>query len=235
MSPQTQFDKYARSYDRALNSALSATGETAEYFAEARMSLLLSLVQRYCPRQIRSVLDFGCGTGSATPFFHRFLTGAAVIGVDVSCESIQLAKNKFSDAEFHVLGSAGADSVSGVDLVFVNGVFHHIPPGERGDWLTWIHQRLVPGGVLALYENNPWNPGTRYIMSQCEFDEDAICLSPLEARARIDAAGFHVQTIRHLLFFPRYLRFMRVLEPYMGWIPLGGQYVCLGRKNLRLQ
>ncbi len=33
---------------------------------------------------------------------------------------------------------------------------------------------LPPAGWNIFFlENNPWNPGTRYVMAHCAFDEDA--------------------------------------------------------------
>ena len=48
-----------------------------------------------------------------------------------------------------------------VDLVFVNGVFHHIPPKDHGVNLDYIQSSLKPGGLLVIFENNPFNPGAR--------------------------------------------------------------------------
>ena len=61
------------------------------------------------------------------------------------------------------------------DLAYSNGTFHHIPPAKRMDALGFIFQRLKPGGIFALWENNPWNPGTRWVIeSRIPFDRDAI-------------------------------------------------------------
>src|SRR5262245_46421534 len=44
-----------------------------------------------------------------------------------------------------------------------------------------VFRAVRPGGLFAFWENNPWNPGTRYIMAQCEFDRDAMMLSTGQA------------------------------------------------------
>ena len=78
------------------------------------------------------------------------------------------------------------------DLAYSNGVFHHIPVGERAGAVTFVRRALRPGGLFALWENNPWNPGTRYVMSRIPFDRDAITLSMLEASRLLRAGGFEV-------------------------------------------
>ena len=42
---------------------------------------------------------------------------------------------------------------------------------------------LLTGGVLALFENNPWNPGTRLVMKRIPFDRNAQTISPRAGRA----------------------------------------------------
>jgi SAM-dependent methyltransferase len=228
-----QFDRYATTYGHALNSALSITGEGSDFYAEARIRFLVKLLHRVQERRIATILDFGCGTGSSTPFLRTYFSHAHIKGVDVSPESILVARDRFAAerATFDVLESHEAQAIRNVDLAFVNGVFHHILPVERDRWLTWILERLAPDGVLALFENNPWNPGTRFVMSRCEFDQDAVCLSYLETSRRMRNVGFQILTVRNLLFFPAFLRFLRPIEPYLSRIPIGGQYICLGRKK----
>ncbi|MCS7034896.1 MAG: class I SAM-dependent methyltransferase, partial [Phycisphaerae bacterium] len=87
-----------------------------------------------------------------------------------------------------------------------------------------------PGGYFAFWENNPWNPGTRFIMSRCPFDDDAIPLSPLESRRRVRVAGFTVMRTDFLFIFPKVLGWLRWMERPLSRLPLGGQYQVLCRK-----
>jgi len=114
-----------------------------------------------------------------------------------------------------------------IDLAFTNGVFHHIPPAERKDCLAAVRRSLRPGGLFAFWENNPWNPGTRYVMSNCAFDEHAITLSPREAQGLLSEAGFKILRLDSLFYFPRQLGFLRPIERWLHSLPLGGQYLVL--------
>ena len=49
----------------------------------------------------------------------------------------------------------------GFDLVFVAGVFHHIPPEERQGAADAVAAHMAPGGSLVVFEHNPYNPVTR--------------------------------------------------------------------------
>ena len=90
-----------------------------------------------------------------------------------------------------------------------------------------LRKLLNHGAHLALFENNPWNPGTRMVMSRIPFDRDAIPLSYLETRRRILAAGFDVHETRFLFYMPKGLAPLRFIEPLFVKVPLGAQYYVL--------
>jgi trans-aconitate methyltransferase len=224
-----EFDQYAKSYDTALAEGLAATGEDKDYFARERVRWVrrcLSSLGAPC----RTVLDYGCGTGSAVPWLLAECQPERVVGVDLSVESVAQASAQHGSgrAVFHSIQSfrPAAD----IDLAFCNGVFHHIPIAERPTALGYIAQALRPGGLFALWENNPWNPGTRYVMSRIPFDRDAITLSVLTARRLLRFAQFEVLRTDFLFVFPRMLSALRWLEPGLAKLPLGGQYQVLCRK-----
>jgi SAM-dependent methyltransferase len=116
-------------------------------------------------------------------------------------------------------------------LAFCNGVFHHIPLDERPQVVRYIADCLRPGGLFALWENNPWNPGTRYIMSRVPFDRDAVTLTAREARALVEAIGLRVVRTDYCFVFPRVLSALRRFEHYMMPLPIGAQYQVLCQKG----
>ncbi len=84
---------------------------------------------------------------------------------------------------------------------------------------------MKPDGVFAFFENNPWNPGTRYIMSRVDFDRDAITITPREARRLLEDHGFCPIRFASLFYFPSSLAFLRPLERWLKSLPFGGQYL----------
>jgi SAM-dependent methyltransferase len=228
MSPTT-FDEAAADYDAQLSQGLAITGEDKEYFAERRMIHLASCLDAMA-FEAREVLDFGCGTGTATPYFFQCLRVRSLWGLDVSDRSLQVASANYRGYRARFLKPAAYEPRENVDLVFCNGVFHHIPIHERDDSLRRVLAALRPEGLLAFWENNPWNPGTRYVMSRVPFDRDAIVISPRQARRILRQAGFEVLRTDFLFFFPAILRGLRGLERRLVKLPLGGQYQVLCRK-----
>lgn len=225
-----EFDEFADNYDEALEKGLQVTGEDKDYFAQGRVSWLAKRLRTlsFSPRH---VLDFGCGTGSATPFLLQLADAIKVTGVEVSAKSLTVARRLHASnrAEFHLRDDFQPHE--NVDLAFCNGVFHHIPPAERRDAFEFIYRSIRPGGLFAMWENNPWNPATRYIMSRIPFDRDAIPLSVRESSRLFIEVGFEIMHKDFLFIFPHSLRWLRKLEPPLSFLPLGGQYEIIGKKR----
>ncbi len=224
-----EFDDYADDYVDALQQGLKYSGEDAAHFARARVIWLARRLEelRFVPR---SLLDFGCGNGASTPLFLSMLHVAEVTGIDASHRLLEVARREHGSPGVTFVLRQDYEPKGQVDIAFCNGVFHHIQPSERADALDFVSSALRSGGLFAFWENNPWNPGTRLVMSRIPFDRDAITLSPPEARRLLRNAGFEIVRSDYLFFFPRMLRWLRPLERWFAGIPAGAQYLVLVRK-----
>jgi SAM-dependent methyltransferase len=222
------FDEYADRYEDALQRGLAVSGESSEYFARGRIAFLAEQLRRSGVAVAR-VMDFGCGTGVAIPFLRESFRGATVIGLDVSTRSLAKARAENPGVQF--FEPQNFEPRGDIDLVYCNGVFHHIPLPERASAVQLIRRALRPGGVFALWENNPWNPGTQWVMSRIPFDRDAIKLSPPGAQSLVTNAGFAVRSVDFLFFFPKLLQVFRPIERYLHRLPLGAQYQVLAERT----
>jgi SAM-dependent methyltransferase len=223
------FDAYAESYDDALAKGLAVSGEDKQFFACERAKWLERCLARL-QFQPRTLLDFGCGTGSATPFLLALPGVESLTGLDVSAEGLRVAERLYgSDQVRFQLTTQFADRGQ-TDLAFCNGVFHHIPPHERDQALRLVFSALRPDGLFAFWENNPWNPGTRYVMSRIPFDRDAITLSAPQAKHLLRSNGFQILRTDFRFLFPHSLRFLRFVEPLVSRLPCGAQYQILARR-----
>ena len=106
------------------------------------------------------VLEVGCGLGTDSRQFA--INGASVVGVDLSINSVQLARKHFqvfetrgdfiaSDAE-HLPFSDGS-----FDVIYSFGVLHHTPDTELA--IEECYRVLKPGGVFIsmLYNRRSWH------------------------------------------------------------------------------
>jgi len=228
---EAEFDAFAGDYDAALEKGISVSGEGKEFFAKGRVAWLAKClkIEGYSPKRI---LDFGCGTGSAVPFLLGLCPDAELVGVDVSSKSIEIARNLHGSSRVSFLLMKDFVEQGSFDLAFCNGVFHHIPPHERGHTVEWIFSALRPGGYFSFWENNPWNPGTRIVMSRIPFDRDAQTISAPDARKLLIAGGVEIIKSDSIFYFPRCMSYLRPLEHLLAWIPLGAQYQILARTSV---
>ena len=226
---KSEFDAYAAEYDAMLARGISISGEDKNYFASGRVAWLARCLARL-EKQPNTAMDFGCGTGSSTPFLLKELKLNLLLGVDASVESLAIARRANPDSRARFIPLQEYRPAALLDLVFCNGVFHHISPRDRVAAMNVVHSSLRPGGLFAFWENNPWNPGTRYVMRQIPFDHDAVTLSPPVARRLLCGGGFKVLQTDFLFFLPRQLSWLRFLEPWLTALPVGAQYQILCRK-----
>lgn len=222
---KVDFDEYAENYDQILKDQLSFFSEDDKYFAKYKISLLA----KHVPETPKRILEYGCGTGRNLAFIHEHFPDAEIFGGDISKQSVALAKEENPFAYCFSLEEEGPYP-DHFDLVFVAGVFHHISPNERLSVMSNIYKQLKDGGVLFVFEHNPYNPITRKLVRECPFDADASLLAMSDMENLLKQANFEVKEKKFTLFIPPALKVFSVIENYLGWLPLGGQYFVQARK-----
>jgi SAM-dependent methyltransferase len=232
--PAPSFDRHADSLEAQCAEGLAVSGESKEFFARGRIECLRSWLEKEGIPAPRRVLDYGCGVGDATAVLGEVFPEAKVEGVDPSSRCIERANERYGSerVSFSVLAAdSGGPVLEAADVVHVNGVLHHVKVAERPRFAAELAGRLAPEGVLALFENNPFNPGTRLVMSRIPFDRDAVRSSPRATRRLLGGAGLEPLATRYLFVFPRFLRMLRPLERWLSRVPLGAQYVVFGGRR----
>ncbi len=224
-----EFDKFADEYLATHARNLRISGEDPEYFARYKID---ELRRSWTARRLmepQAILDFGSGIGASLPHLAERFPSAAITALEVSPRSLAIAAGRFPGlAQF--VGYDGADiplPEASYDLIFSSCVFHHIPAEEHVGLLSRLRALLRPGGRLAIFEHNPINPVTRYIVATCEFDENAVLIPAPVFKARQRLAGFSHVRAAFTGFFPGALRAFRPLERYMSVLPIGAQYYTL--------
>ena len=222
------FDSFAANYDESLNKGLSLSGENKDFFAGERAIWTRKRISRF-ETSVKSVLDFGCGIGSSIPFLSKTFPGTQLVGVDPSAASIKSARSlhKGTNVDFFTLEEMPV--VLKFDLVFCNGVFHHIPRNKRTMALEWILSRITPEGLFAIWENNPLNPGTRMVMNRIPFDKEAETLTPSACIDMLRKSSFRPIDRSSRFFFPRSLSLFRPFERFLAPSMLGAQYLIISR------
>ena len=222
-----EFDALVDSYDEELRRGMALSGETPDFYAGERVSFLAACLRELGHRP-RAVLDYGSGMGATSTHLARLLAPATLVGVDESRESVKRATRDFGGtARFLPLQELPPEPI--FDVVYCSGVFHHIQPDQRAGALSYLRERMVPGAIFSLWENNPWNPAITVTMNRSPIDRNAVKVPPPEARRLVRGGGFELLRTDYLFYFPRALSPLRVLEPSLRKLPLGAQYQVLCR------
>lgn len=226
-----EFDKFADEYSASLRASINISGEGPEYFAEYKVRDVVEFARRRS-LHVRTVLDFGCGIGGATPYFNKLLPDAKLFGADVSKKSLDIARERCGAlADYREFDGCKLPFANGAfDVVFAACVFHHIPEAEHIGLLSEIRRVLSTDGVFLVFEHNPLNPLTRRVVNQCPFDENAVLIRAPVLKRRLEAAGFPSVNTRYRIFFPHLLKGLRRIETGLAWCPLGAQYYLSAQK-----
>jgi 2-polyprenyl-3-methyl-5-hydroxy-6-metoxy-1,4-benzoquinol methylase len=221
-----EFDTFAADYQDLVSDSVRITGESSDYFAAYKAEYI---ARRIAPRPGSRLLDYGCGVGLLSKHLRDRLPAIHVDGFDVSQSSIERVHESLrSHGTFTSDPNALAQAY---DVIVLANVLHHVPPKQRHQLIRQTASRLAGGGKLVIFEHNPINPLTRWAVSQCRFDEDAILLPVHETRSYFEPEEFPLVIRDYIVFFPHFLQRLRPLEPSLRWCPFGAQYVVLASRN----
>jgi SAM-dependent methyltransferase len=226
----TEFDTVAGSYAESVQSSISFARKEHAFFTRRKVESLLGMVRRHLGDPARvEALDIGAGVGETDELLAgRF---GSLVACDPSFRSACLGTARNEAVPFAV-----ADALSlpfdgeSVDVVFAINVFHHVDPGERPAVAAEMARVVRPGGLVAIYEHNPYNPLTRLAVARCEFDVGVTLLPHREVRQLLARPGLQEVDRRYVIFTtgegPRLSR----LEERLGRVALGAQHCVIARR-----
>lgn len=218
------FDAYAKNYRSIHSQNIKLSGADSFYFAEMRVKML----QAYEANESLKVLDLGCGDGVAEIFVQQYFSNWKVEGIDVSKESIEMAKQqRLTNSNFAVYDGIHIPFADeSFEVIFVAGVLHHVEFSLHEAMLQEMRRVLKKGGRLIIYEHNPLNPFTRYLVKTCVFDEDAKLLRAGYLARLLKKKQFTISHKIYFIFIPPkgFFKKLIVFEKYLSWLPIGGKY-----------
>ena len=225
------FNDYTSTYVKEIKRSVPLVGTNHRVFLAEKASQLVRLASRHFEdgKRLR-VLDVGCGIG----LMEHELQGRFehLIGVDIADEALELARETLPESEFiHYDGTVLPFDDEVFDVAFAVCVFHHVPIDQRQQLIDEMARVVSHGGLLVIFEHNPLNPMTQWIVSRCEIDQDAILLGRRETCRLLSSAGIDRLMQKQILYFPWRGPFWTWLESCISWIPLGAQYYVAGSKH----
>lgn len=217
------FDEWAEEYEELLNSYISLSGEATDYFYVSKITCLKRLIPELKPAT--TILDFGCGIGKLASLTAQAFPQSTVYGYDISPKCLEIARKKRWGHFENLIFSSDFPSEGHFDLIIAANVFHHIKPPDRIGIILQLRGITKTGRNIVIFEHNPHNPFARYIVRTCPFDKEAELISPSQFISLAHQGGLRVRLKRYIIFFPSFLGLFRRFEPYLGFLPLGVQYM----------
>lgn len=226
-----EFNAYKATYNTQIEQAVAFSGQSLDFFTRVKAEYLLELLATALPGDgPLDVLDVGCGHGN----IHGFLLASGkplrLKGVDVAGEVIEEARGAHPQVDYAVYDGVRLpyDDAS-FDAAYTVCVMHHVPPAQWQSFLAEMRRVVRPGGVVAVFEHNPYNPGAQWIAITCPIDKNAVLLGYGRVKRLARAAGLRDLAGRFILFTPFGSPVFRTLDRRLGWLPMGAQYLVYGR------
>lgn len=220
------FDDYVDQYDALLSDQVSFFNRDHSYFAKYKVELTREVINRIPER----IMDYGCGIGRSIPILHKCFPTAELFGCDISEKSLDYARKKYPYARFLTISEL-QPVWNTFDLVFVAGLFHHVPPSEHSNVMSIINRLLNNNAYVVIFEHNPLNPLTLKIVNSCPYDKDAVLLNHRDLKSLVNRSDLNLYYDGYILFFPWFFRWLRPLERFLRYVPFGGQHVvCAVRR-----
>lgn len=225
-----EFDAYSAEYRETIASTVPFAGETLDAATRLKALHLAALVGRYgIAAEAADVLDVGCGVGLAHGIYAEQF--GSVTGADISTESLSIARSEYPDISYDLYdGQQLPYPENRFDVCTATCVMHHVDPLSWGNFIREMVRVLKPGGVVVIFEHNPFNPVTRIVVNRCPFDEDAILISAKQLQAMVKSSGIPHPEREYILTFPFHESISLATDRVLRSIPIGAQYVVSGRK-----
>lgn len=109
------------------------------------------------PKQVETVLDFGCGSGRTLNAIHREMPTAKLFGTDMDKDAIGWSNAHLDFATFNVNNPEPPLKYTSnkFDLIYAISVFTHIDEQLQYQWLDELARVAVPGAILLLTVHGP--------------------------------------------------------------------------------
>jgi SAM-dependent methyltransferase len=100
-------------------------------------------------RQVRRVLDVGCGAGTNAEHF----TGADYVGIDMNQRYLQAARSRFPGQFVQAdLTSADLSRLGAFDMILANSFLHHVTDSDVERILAQLSPLLTPDGTIHILD-----------------------------------------------------------------------------------
>lgn len=222
MKEPTIFDKYSSCY-AATHDKYLPPGIRHDQFRIQKLEWVSSFPGV-------SLLDFGCNSGELCFDLLKLKPEMDLFGIDESVEAISIARDLANNSGSNINFAFNLNEISiekKFDIITLFNVLHHVEEAKREALISTLIQLLNPGGKLLIWEHNPLNPVTRYLVKVCPFDAGVVLvkikwLVPLLKQNKVNC--YYLEYVN--IVPPRWHKIVmfRWLESLLKRFPFGAQY-----------
>lgn len=124
----------------------------------SRHRVILRNLKKIGLRSSSKILEIGCGIGSLTRHIATSIPGGKILGVDISPETIEYARNKYkgqSNMEFQVSDMTSFSNSSKFDFIVLPDVLEHIPISAHDNLFKILSRLIHPTSAVLINIPNP--------------------------------------------------------------------------------
>jgi SAM-dependent methyltransferase len=151
MRAETTADLWSKAYQSGMT--MWQPQESIVMFSARFLKRREDVTRWTVKREVRRVLDLGCGNGSNARFFAQ--QGYEAHGIDISAAAVKLGRAWFAeeglDGDLRVGSCLDLPYSDGfMDVVVSHGVLDHLMPSDGRRAMAEVHRVLRPGGLCFL-------------------------------------------------------------------------------------
>lgn len=236
MTPKNEFDEFASNYLNMLKNPLrNFVNSNNEYFVEAKTKLIKRIInaQFLSDRKI-NIVDVGAGIG----IFEKFLQDRKIniFGLDLSYKMVRVA------SKVNTISQGGYCQANAIhlplpndfaDIVFASCVIHHISDHIRANFIKDMYRICKPGGRMIIFEHNPYNLLTQFVVKTTPLDNNAILTTSKEIIGLFNLLKINNLIVCYFLYGSHKIDgFIYESLNFMKSIPFGGQFYIEAIKDL---
>lgn len=225
------FERYKDTYRQEIQKSISFIGQDLAFFTLVKVNKLLELIHKHLGATSHlKILDVGCGIGITDYYLTQHFK--KLYGIDLSRGIVQKAAILNPKASYrHYQGKNLPYADNSMDVTFSICVMHHVVPEGWNHFTKEMIRVTKKGGLVVVFEHNPFNPLTQCAVSRCDLDEDANLLQMNNVKQLLGRDSSRVEDRGYILFTPFRGNLFSFLDRHLGWLPLGAQYYVAGKKT----
>jgi 2-polyprenyl-3-methyl-5-hydroxy-6-metoxy-1,4-benzoquinol methylase len=179
-------------------------------------------------KNIRSIIDIGCGDGTYTGELKRLLPDIEITGFDPAVEAIKVAEINHPECFFkagNVLDTCTFPNRR-FDLAIMRGVIHHLPTQSEA-----IANVAKLSNLMLIIEPNGNNPILKFIEKNSKYhiehEEQSFTSEFLTGICKQYA--WNVTSVKYIGFVPFFFptlpsKIIHLVQPFLERIPILGKY-----------